>query len=146
MWNQVTDDVTARKLMDAVRAFHDSCLKEMKYTSGAYVDEDLFMHPTNGTRSLRVILQRQSNENSAIELEFRKLKYLKMFPLDEAYTCEIIDSTLLINNGCYYWCDCGGLTMGGIHTYEGIVICAEKLRWRSIDGFLGNRDYFHEPA
>lgn len=56
-------------------SFHDSCLKEMKYISGAYVDEELSMLPVNSKRMLSVIIQRQFENPSAIELQFVGLKY-----------------------------------------------------------------------
>ena len=38
MWNEISTDDDALKLMEAVCFFHDSCIKEMSYVSGAYVD------------------------------------------------------------------------------------------------------------
>lgn len=144
MWIQVTNETDIQTLMDTACNFHDSCLKEMKYSSGAYVDKELYMNPTNELRALSVVFQRQSRKKSVIVLEFRKLKYIKLFPLNEIYTCEIHDSTLLYNNGDFYWCDCGGLSMSDIDTYRGVVICAEELYWKSVDDLLGCCDYFQE--
>ncbi len=142
MWNQVTDDAAIKKLIDTVCMFHDSCIKEMRYVSGAYVNEQRFIHPTNELRKLCIIIQRQTTSDSVIELEFSKLKYLKLCPPDDTYICEILDSTLIFHNGYFYWCDCGGLSISDIATYEGTVVCAEALRWRTINEKLGNQDYF----
>lgn len=54
------------------------------------------MHPLNDRRVLRVVIQRQYEKNSMIEMEFQGLKYLKIFPVDESYTCEILDSTMVV--------------------------------------------------
>ena len=47
------------KFMKRICYFHDSCIKELKYLSGAFVDEDLAMYPVNDRRILKVAIQRQ---------------------------------------------------------------------------------------
>ena len=39
-------------------------------------------------------------------MEFQDLKYLKLFPTDPHYTCEILDSTILLKDDSIIWCDC----------------------------------------
>ena len=134
MWNEIVNDTDVKNFMETVSDFHDSCINEIKYVSGAYVDDRYFMYPVNNKRKLSIIIQRQTSINSTIELEFSKLKHLKLVPSDETYTCEILDSTLLLHEGLFYWCDCGGLTISEIPFYEGTFVCAEALRWRSKTG------------
>ena len=43
MWNEISTDDDVLKFMEAVCFFHDSCIKEMSYVSGAYVDVNLSM-------------------------------------------------------------------------------------------------------
>lgn len=71
----------------------------MRYYSEAYVDDNLAMYPINAKRILNIIIQRQFKELSMIELQFVGLKYLSLFPTDEEYTCEILDSKMLIKDG-----------------------------------------------
>lgn len=144
MWNYVTDTVTIQELMDKVCFFHDSCIKEIRYISGAYIDNELFMHPTNSSRKLSVIIQRQTHINSVIELEFTKLKYLRLIPLEEKYTCEILGATLLIEHGYFVWFDCADMSVSDMEKYDGVVVCAEGLRWRAIDVGLGSQEYFEK--
>lgn len=40
MWKIISTDEEIRTFLDFVSCFHDSCIKEMHYISGAYVDED----------------------------------------------------------------------------------------------------------
>ena len=47
MWNEIRSEQDIRDFMDKVYAFHDSCIKEMHYVSGASVDADLRMYPLN---------------------------------------------------------------------------------------------------
>lgn len=142
MWNEIVNNDDAEAFMDKFIFFHDSCIKELKYLSGAYVDEQLQMHPINDKRLLRVVIQRQYEELSAIELEFIGVKYLKLFPDDERYTCEILDSSLILKDNCIIWCDCGSLTENNFDDYQGTVICATKLRWRYVDNYLGDKELY----
>ena len=63
MWYEVKNAKDAMEFLNRMGFFHDSCIKEMKYYSGAFVNEDLSMHPTNDCRTLSVIIQRQFPEN-----------------------------------------------------------------------------------
>ena len=65
-WNEITDENSLKEFMERVSFFHDSCIKEMHYLSGAYVNENLDMYPVNDRRILRVIIQRQYEEDSII--------------------------------------------------------------------------------
>lgn len=121
-----------------VNSFHDSCIKELRYVSGAYVNPDLSMHPINDRRLLRVIIQRQFQENSVIELEFEGLKFLNLFPVDDEYTCEILDSSVYFKDGYIFWSDNKTDAKG----VEGTMICALNLRWRSIENNLASTEYY----
>lgn len=142
MWNEITDDVDKNKFMEMVSYFHDSCIKEAKYISGAYVDEKRSMYPINNQRRLKVIIQRQSKDASMIELEFEGLKYLKLSPLDCDFTCEILDSTLILHNDSVLWFDEGGLSEADLSAHNGTVVSATKLRWRIIDNCMGNNEFY----
>lgn len=142
MWNTIDDYNDIENFMNVVNSFHDSCIKELKYLSGAYVDETLSMHPINDRRLLRIVIQRQFKDNPMIEMEFEGLKYLKLFPVNDAYTCEILDSTLIIKNDSIYWCDSAGLSEADFDNYDGTIICASKLRWRSIEDCMGNKEFY----
>lgn len=142
MWNEIIDNNDLKNFMDNINYFHDSCIKEFKYLSGAYVDDELSMYPVNDHRILKVIIQRQSKDISMIEMEFKGLIYLKLFPLDDKSTCEILDSTMIIKNDCIYWCDCGGLSETDLDNYNGTVICASKFRWRAIEKCMGANEFY----
>ena len=135
-WNEITDENSLKEFMERVSFFHDSCIKEMHYLSGAYVNENLDMYPVNDRRILRVIIQRQYEEDSMIEMEFQRLKYLKLFPADERYSCEILDSSIILKEDCIIWSDCEDKTeLEDGDT--GTLVCASKLRWRPISGCMG---------
>lgn len=142
MWNDIRCEQDITDLMELVYEFHDSCIKEAKYISGAYVNHDLGMHPVNDLRVLKMIIQRQFDNPSVIELEFSGLKYCRLAPDDEKFSCEIHDATMLWKGNCVYWCDCGGLTEAELERYAGTVVCAEKVRWRVADEYLGKKEVY----
>ena len=142
MWNEINNHNDIVKFMNFVCFFHDSCIKEFRYLSGAYVDEECSMYPINDQRVLNIIIQRQFSDASMIELEFAGIKYLKLLPCDEKHTCEILDATLLLKGKYIYWCDCGGVLEEDLDSYNGTSICASKLRWRTIDGCMGNEEFY----
>lgn len=142
MWKSISNNDEIIRFMENVCFFHDSCIKEINYISGAYVDADLSMHPLNNRRVLRVVIQRQYKKESMIEMEFQGLEYLKLFPDDESYTCEILDSTMIIKDGKIYWCDSGILSESDLDKYTGTIICATKLRWRSIENHMGKKEFY----
>ena len=146
MWETISSSDEISRFMEKVYYFHDSCVKEMSYISGAYVNDSLAMHPLNDRRILRVIIQRQFAEDPMIELEFQGLKYLRLFPVDESYTCEILDSAMLLKDGDIYWCDCGDVTEDDLDDYKGTLICASKLRWRAIENHMGEKLFYHSDV
>ncbi len=146
MWETISTNDEVLRFMENVCYFHDSCIKEICYISGAYVNDNLSMYPFNNRRVLRVVIQRQYEKNSMIEMEFHGLKSLRLVPTDERYTCEILDSTLLIKNGYIYWCDCGKLSESDLNDYGGTFICAAKLRWRFIENHMGEKEFYHSDV
>lgn len=147
MWETISSSDEISRFMEKVYYFHDSCVKEMSYISGAYVNDSLAMHPLNDRRILRVVIQWQFDENSMIEMEFQGLKYLKLFPVDPYYyTCEILGSAMLLKDGDIYWCDCGDVTEDDLDDYKGTLICASKLRWRAIENHMGEKTFYHSDV
>lgn len=146
MWETIHTNDEIFKFMESVCHFHDSCIKEISYISGAYVSENLSMHSLNVRRVLRVVIQRQYEKDSMIEMEFQGLKHLKLFPLDESYTCEILDSTMIMKDGNFYWCDCGNVLESDLDDYAGTLICASGFRWRSIENHMGDKAFYHSDV
>lgn len=106
---------------------------------------DLSMYPVSDKRFLRVVIQRQFEKDSMIELEFGGLKWMKLVPVDAEYTCELSDSTMVIKNDSIYWCDCVNLSEADLDVYDGTTICASSLRWRPITGHMGE-ERFYQPV
>lgn len=146
MWHEICNNDDAAQFMDEMYNFHDSCIKELCYISGAYVNDELSMKPINDRRTLKVIIQRQFSENSMIEMEFIGLKALNLLPADEKYTCEILDSTMFFKNGYIYWCDCEDFTGDDSEIVGRTMICAAKMRWRTIENCMGQDAFYRSKA
>lgn len=142
MWHEINSGKDIEKFMVEMQFFHDSCIKELKYTSGAFVDSALCMNPINNVRVLKVIIQQQQEDNQVIELEFAGLKFLNLSPFDENYTCEIIDATMLFKDGYIYWCDQKSMPDSVSDNFEGTFICSSKVRWRRIENNMGSEEYY----
>ena len=131
MWNQVYSEKDIIKLMKMFNNFHDSCIKEISYISGAYVNNDLSMNPINSKRSLKVIFNRQEENPIAIEVEFLNLVKMNLVPYNESYTCEIDNASFYYKEKLLYWVDTSNIS--NLDQYNGTWICAEKARWRIAD-------------
>ncbi len=142
MWYEVKQQSDLTYFMDIMYGFHDSCIKEIKYLSGAFVNERLGMYPINDVRNLRMIIQRQFKDIPMIEMEFSGLNHLYLVPNNEDFTCEILDATMLMKDDCIYWCDCGGISEKEIDDYGGTVVCAAQLRWRVLDQPMGKEELY----
>lgn len=141
MWKEITTNQDITNFMELISGFHDSCIKELRYYSGAYVNKDLSMYPVNENNSIRMIVQRQYDSLSMIELEFNHVKYLRLTPVDKDYTCEILDASIFIIENNIYWCD-EQITENEVDSYKGTMICASQLRWREIINCMGSDEFF----
>ena len=143
MWNNIKNEADLQEFMNIHQGFHDSCIKEFKYISGAYI-EGKWMHPVNDQRILKLVIQGPFEHGHAVEIEFSGLKSLRYFPCDDDYTCEILDSTVILKDDCIYWCDCGGLTEEDVETeaYQGFAVCAAKARWRAASEYTGSKEVY----
>lgn len=142
MWHEINTQQELDDFRDAMYGFYDSCIKEMKYVSGAYVMDDLSMHPINEKRNLSVLIQRQFEDPSVIEMEFQGLIYIKMFPPNENFTCEMLDATMILKDTCIIWSDWGDLTEEELEIYSYTIICAAKMRWHAVDQYLGKEEAY----
>ena len=72
MWNEVKNSNDITEVMERLAYFHDSCLKELKYVSGAYIEGNA-MQPLNEKRMLSIIIHCGVADIDAIEMEFRTI-------------------------------------------------------------------------
>ena len=142
MWNDIKNKNDLKKLMNLFGGFHDSCIKEFKYLSGAFVNEKLHMSPLNNLRILKIIFQRQFDEPSVIEIEFIGLIQLKLTPVDENLSCEIYNATMIMTDNSICWYDNIELSEKDLREYEGTIISASRVRWRICDEYIGDKEVY----
>jgi hypothetical protein len=141
MWNNILSNSDIEILLHEFGRFHDSCIKELRYVSGAFVDANLSMLPFNTKRTVSIVFQRQRKNPAAIEMEFTGLVDLHLAPKISEYVCVIHDATFYFKDNLFYWGDCGEFT-GTIREYSSIWICAEAVRWHALDNCLGEDDVY----
>jgi hypothetical protein len=144
MWSKLTTDNDIQSFMILFDYFHDSCIKEIRYTSGAYVDANLAMQPNNDKRIVNIIFQRQYKELTAIALRFMEIETLHLSPFGDDYTAEIFEATMFIKNGRIYWGDSANIK-DNMNEYDGTWLCANRVEWRVIDECIGKNDVFVAP-
>jgi hypothetical protein len=159
-WHELGDEKAIAKFLKGIYGFHDSCIKEMRYVSGACVYEDLSMAPFNDLRSLRMIVQRQFPDPSVIEIEFAGLKRLSMVPVTEEFTCEIHGASMFLDDGLIIWCDDDSFSSSDLKNFDATLenskhapynnndahldgrgltlVVAEKARWREANEYIGS--------
>ena len=140
-WNKINTLIDLENFMTIFGSFHDSCIKELKYISGAFVSTDLGMNPINNTRSLKIIFQRQYKNPTTIEIEFAELSNLILSPVNSNFTCELQGASMFIKEGKIYWYDCDEIE-NPIDGYEGTCICANSVKWRYADEYTGNKEIY----
>ena len=143
MWKTINNESELKDFMQLMCNFHDSCIKEMRYLSGAYVQENLSMYPYNNERALKVIIQRQERNPCSIEMEFTGLLKMNLFLEDsDDYTCEIIGATMIFARDRIYWCDDTDLSEADMERYKGTLICSKSVRWRETDKYIGKEEVY----
>jgi len=142
-WHEITNQQELDDFLWYITYFHDSVLKELRYTSGsysntrgAYVIDDL--------KTLSVIFQGVwlDGHNTALELEFGGLEYMNLVPIPPEYTSEIFGASMAYKDGRFYWCDQDEVKEQDIEKCEATLICAERLRWRECEELLGEEQVF----
>lgn len=141
VWNEIDDALSVNNLMNKFGGFYDSCMKELKYFSGAFVDSNLSMSPINNSRTVKMIFQRQYNNPIAIEIEFIGTVKLCLNPVDDNFTCEIQGASMFICNNRIYWYDSDSINEP-VCNYDGTWLCANRARWRIADEYIGKDEVY----
>lgn len=142
VWNLIDTQGDINTFMNQINFFHDGCIKEIKYISGSYVDKNLSIFPINNKRNLYVIIQRQCNKLSTIELLFQGICKMNLTPHNEEYDCVIHKASMEKINDMYYWADWDGFKISDIGKIDGTLIIASKISWRILDSSLGKNEIY----
>ena len=141
MWYDIKTQLDIDVFTNRFFSLHDSCIKEIKYYSGAYVDENYAMYPVNSKGILNVIIQRQYEIDSVIELEFSGLEYINLYT-NQNFSCEILESKFILKDDNIYWIDDANVNFDEFNDYKRTLVCAKKLKWRVLNIPMGNRKLY----
>ena len=134
MWHELKNDKDAEQFRQAVWSFHDSCIKEIKYINGFYVNKKYVTHPMNDQRKLIMKVHRRVDSSSVIELEFTGITFMRFLPDDGKYSCEILKSKFFFSRGVVSWCDNDKAeNFEEAAELSRTVIVAGKVRWRTVN-------------
>lgn len=147
-WIKINNEEDIKTLMNLYGGFHDGCIKEMRYESGMYVDNDLSMYPFNSKRNLYVLFQRQFKNPSVIEMLFEKIDSLNLNPNNEDYDGIISGAYMCFEENKILWFDYdyfkeeeGYQSM--YNNTDLTVIKAASVKYRIRDNCLGT-DLFYK--
>lgn len=97
-WNEVKNRGDVDYLLWQYGGFNDACLKELIFTSGAYVDEnETLYYGSREDREIRAVFNRQWNP-SAVELLFTGVKKCSIPGWQDTYSCDIYGIYLEFRN------------------------------------------------
>lgn len=145
IWNEVRNKGDIDYLLWQYGGFNDACLKELKYISGAYVDENETMYYGScQERQVSLIFNRQW-EPSRAELLFSGVRKCSIAGWQETYTCDIYGiylafrDDLVLGKNMIVWADTCNFDLGEetgrmllsepMPTY----LIAESLKWRFLE-------------
>ena len=144
-WTQIKNQKDIDDLMEKFDYFHDSCVKEIKYTSGMYVEKEAKgMNAVNEKREVHVIVQRQWRPY-CLEMIFEKILCMGLKPQDECYDGVIYDAYITKEKDYWVWFDATDFKddYKEMYDYNNVTfVKAEKIKWRFNDELLGEDDIF----
>lgn len=130
---QINDEKDLAYFLKQCNNFHDSCIFEIHYNSGAYVDEKLSMHPINSINTLTIRFHSQNEKCRRFDVEFTDLVCFNLTPVTREYSCEIFEGKLIQRDGLYYWSADDEFLHSDISCLSHIKstwVCSKSIKWR----------------
>jgi hypothetical protein len=135
-WNIIGTEDDMNEFMKQFNYFHDSCIKEIHYSSGTYVNNNLSMAMINNP-VLVILFQRQENDLYAIEVEFSEPLAFHLKPADKNNTTEILSAVFMKMADIYYWADWDGWSITGEDRDSTTWVSAKSVKWRERADLVG---------
>lgn len=142
MWHKVHTDEDINAFMKMNKNLHDSCLKEIKYISGAYVEKNFSMQAINSQRNLWLYIQTQNNKAPAIELLFEGVVNFNLTPRTEEFDCVIYDSSFTKKGEVFCWADYTEIDWEHPEFGYGTWVIAQAVSWRVVPCGLGKQKVY----
>jgi hypothetical protein len=134
VWQEIKTPADADRLIHVFGRFHDSCIREAHLWTAHYVNASLSMTcaPSPDT-SIRMLVQRQCENPSAIELYFELVIRFNLAASPENCDSIITGATLLVQDGHILWSTTGDWNLEMPNRDDFTWVSARKLRWREVD-------------
>lgn len=137
VWKRVRSQEDVDCMNETFGEFHDCCLKEVSFSTGGYVSEDLSMNVI-GFPTARFLFQRQMRNPSVIEIEFRDIIQINIKPVEKNQGVDIIGAHLYLQDDIFFWSEKDyEFHDGNKDTYTWIA--ARFTQWRERDDLLGSQ-------
>lgn len=129
MWKKLETEKDIHDFLLKSNELSDCCLKELKYISGSFIDDDNNMHATNCQRSVCLVFNSSNLNTGTIELKFEGLAKLILEPYNANYDSIIYEITFCKYNHLFYWFD---YATNDLENFEpkGTCIIAERAYYR----------------
>ncbi len=133
-WDEIKTQADADALLNIFGVFHDSCIREAHLWTGYWVSRELKMRcPWGLDNNIRLLIQRQSDTLSAIELFFASVTRFNLVPSPENNDSIIYAATLLVQGDTIFWSPVGDWRPERPNRDEFTWVSARELRWREVD-------------
>lgn len=135
-WHELITERDICELMDLFGHFHDGCLREVHIATGHFVKKDLSM-TVDWRTTAHMLVQRQFQPFSAIELRFEEIVGLKLSPPTPRYESIIYRAAFLLSNGVFYWAESADWSPDSLQPDDVTWIAARRAWWRDASEWLG---------
>ena len=151
-WHEIKSTADIDALLDQYGGFHDSCLVELYYRSGAYVDKDNAMVcEPRASYEMHMVFHSQWYKNP-LELCFNGVRKFNIVGFQDNYFCEILDCYLAIHTDLIkgrddpliVWADDYGFSPYQVRQERLMLepdttyVVAHNLKWRFITDPVDN--------
>ena len=137
MWTAVTSQSDADHLLDVMRGFHDSCIREAHVWGGYFVAENRSMAcPDTPDLRCRLLIQSQFSSVSAVELVFDGVSHLCL-TAPEGYDRIILKVALRVEKDRIFWSPDRNVQEPGPESQFDTVILSKRLWWKELGNALG---------
>jgi len=142
-WKQVQSQDDADELLGIFGGFHDSCIREAYVFTDHWVSENLSMScPGHLDNRVRLLVQRQYRNLSAIEMLFESVTHFNLVPSGENRDSIIFSAALVVRGGLVCWCPDANWVPDKPRSETHTWIAAKSMRWREADGLLGEGPFY----
>ena len=138
-WHEIERQEDADALMEIFGGFHDACVREAHLWTDHWVSSELSMSCSGDLDNrIRLLVQRQFKNPSAIELLFEEVTRFNLLPTPPNHDSIIFDATLLVRDDAVFWSPEGEWSPDLPERDESTWVAAKRLRWREVNG-LGEK-------